>query len=133
MDTITILTVPDPSHKLTQLRPDDPEANSIPDASEVVDIERLAAICLVVSWPPVVLSLHPGVDAHVEGLVKPRAPGAPHCDLVATVLGLALRRRARTLLSSCAFVTFSARHRAFEHLSTPGLHPRPAGLGAGPP
>ena len=90
MDTVTLLTVPNPSYKLTELGTNDPEADVVPDAGEVVDIQRLSAICLVVGRPPVVLPLHPGVDAHVEGLVQPRAPGAPHRDLVAAVLGLAL-------------------------------------------
>ena len=90
MDTVTFLAVPDPSHKLTKLGTNDPEADVVPDAGEVVDVQRLSAICLVVGRPPVVLPLHPRVDAHVEGLVQPRAPGAPHRDLVAAVLGLAL-------------------------------------------
>ena len=133
MDTVTLLTVPNPSYKLTKLGTNDPEADAIPDAGEVVDIQRLSAICLIVGRPPVVLPLHPGVDAHVEGLVQPRAPGAPHRDLVAAVLGLALWRRARALLSARVLVTLSARHSAFEHVTTSCLQPRPAGLGAGAP
>ena len=133
MDTARLLTVPDPGHKLTQLGPNDPEADAVPDAGEVVDIQRFPAVRLVVGWPPVVLPLHPGVDAHVESLVQPRAPGASHRDLVAAILGLALWGRARSLLSTRALVAFSSGYRACEHITTPGLHTRPAGLGAWAP
>ena len=133
MDTGSLLTVPDPGHILTQLGPNDPDADAVSDAGKVINVQRLPAVGLVVGRPPVVLPVHPGVDAHVEGLVVPRAPRAPHRDLVAAVLSLALCRRARSLLSARALVALSARHRACEHVTTPGLHARPTGLGAGPP
>ena len=88
MSTVSLLTISDTSHELAQLRPDHPQADPVPDASEVVNIQRLASLRLLVGWPPVVLSLHPGIDAHVERLVQPRAPGASHHDLVAAVLRL---------------------------------------------
>ena len=133
MDTACLLTVPDPGHKLTQLGPNDPEANAVPDAGEVVDIQRFTAIRLVVGWPPVVLTLHPGVDAHIESLVQPRAPRASYCNLVTAVLSLALWGCACSLLSARALVTFSSGYRACEHITTPGLHTRPAGLRAWAP
>ena len=66
MDTVARVAVPDAGDELAELGPDDPEAQPVPLAGEVVDEERVPA------RPPVVLRLRPAVDAHVQRLCTRR-------------------------------------------------------------
>jgi hypothetical protein len=67
MDTVAWVTVPDAGNELAQLGPDDPEAEPVALAGEVVDEEGVAPLAPV-HGPPVVLRLGPAVDTHVKRL-----------------------------------------------------------------
>ena len=71
MDTVARVAVPDAGDELAELGPDDPEAQPVPLAGEVVDEERVPALPPV-HRPPVVLRLRPAVDAHVQRLCTRR-------------------------------------------------------------
>ena len=127
------LTVPDARDELSQLGPDDPETEPVPDAGEVVDEERLVALHLLVGRAPVVLPLQPGEDPHVEGLVQPGPALTGDPDLVAAVRGLTLPHGAGPGLPAVRGLAPASSHRPADDTSPPELEPRPAGLGAGGP
>ena len=133
MDTGPGLTVPDARDELAELRPDDPETEPVPDAGEVVDVERLVTLHLLVSRPAIVLPLQPGEDSHVERLVQPGPARAGDPHLVAAVRGLALPHSAGPGLPAVRGVAPPSSHGPGDHTPPPELEPRAAGLGAGGP
>ena len=133
VNTLPGLTVPDPRYELSQLGPDDPEAESVPDAGEVVDVERLVALHLLVSRSAIVLLLQPGEHSHVEGLVQPGAPAAGDRHLVAAVRGRTLLPGTRPRLSPVPGLAPASSHCPGDDAPPPHPGASTAGLGAGGP
>ena len=127
------LTVPDARDELPELRPDDPETEPVPDAGEVVDVQRLVALHLLVGRAAVVLPLQPGEDPHVERLVQPGPAVAADPHLVAAVRGQALPHSTGSGLAAVRGLTAPASHCPGGDTPPPHLEPSAAGLGAGGP